>query len=239
MRRKSKVKIFKIILTLIVIAIFVGIIIYLFPVMKNLSTKEGQVAFKEKVDNSGIWGLMSLFGLQVAQIFLIIVPGEPIEILAGMCYGGFWGTVFIMVSAGIISTAIFFLVRKYGKKFVCDFCDEEKIEKIEKNKLFQNPTKIEMIMFILFLVPGTPKDLLVYISGLLPIKPSRFILISTFARFPSVITSTLAGENLAIGDWKMSIILYIAILSIVAIIIFIISKFDKDKITRDAINGIK
>lgn len=239
MSRKSKVKIFKIILTLIVIAIFVGIIIYLFPVMKNLSTKEGQVAFKEKVDNSGIWGLMSLFGLQVAQIFLIIVPGEPIEILAGMCYGGFWGTVFITVSAGIISTAIFFLVRKYGKKFVCDFCDEEKIEKIEKNKLFQNPTKIEMIMFILFLVPGTPKDLLVYISGLLPIKPSRFILISTFARFPSVITSTLAGENLAIGDWKMSIILYIAILSIVAIIIFIISKFDKDKITRDAINGIK
>lgn len=239
MSRKSKVKIFKIILTLIVIATFVGIIIYLFPVMRNLSTKEGQVAFKEKVENSGVWGLMSLFGLQVAQIFLIIVPGEPIEILAGMCYGGFWGTIFVMASAGVISTAIFFLVRKYGKKFVCDFCDEKKIEKIEKNKLFQNPKKIEMIMFILFLLPGTPKDLLVYISGLLPIKPIRFILISTFARFPSVITSTLAGENLAIGDWKMSIILYLAILSIVGIVIFIISKFDKDKITRDAINGIK
>ena len=130
-------------------------------------------------------------------------------------------------------------VRKYGKKFVCDFCDEEKIEKIEKNKLFQNPKKIELILLILFLLPGTPKDLLVYVSGLLPIKPSKFILISTFARFPSVITSTLAGENLAIGDWKMSIILYVAIVLIVAIIIFIISRFDKDKITRDAINGIK
>ena len=80
MSRKSKVKIFKIILTLIVITIFVGVVIYLFPVMKNLSTKEGQVAFKEKVDESGMLGLMSLFGLQVAQIFLIIVPGEPIEI---------------------------------------------------------------------------------------------------------------------------------------------------------------
>lgn len=239
MSRKNKVKIFKIILTLIVIVIFVGVTIYLFPVMKNLSTKEGQVAFKEKVDESGILGLLSLFGLQVAQIFLIIVPGEPIEILAGMCYGGLWGTVFIMASACIISTAIFFLVRKLGKKFVCDFCDEEKITKIENNKLFQNPKKIEMIMFILFLLPGTPKDLLVYVSGLLPIKPSRFILISTFARFPSVITSTLAGENLAIGDWKTSIILYIAILLIVAIIIFIISRFDKDKITRNAINGIK
>lgn len=239
MSRKNKITIFKIILTLIVIIIFVGVTIYLFPVMKNLSTKEGQAAFKEKVDESGIIGLLSLFGLQVAQIFLIIVPGEPIEILAGMCYGGLWGTVFIMASACIISTAIFFLVRKLGKKFVCDFCDEEKITKIENNKLFQDPRKIEMIMFILFLVPGTPKDLLVYVSGLLPIKPSRFILISTFARFPSVITSTLAGENLAIGDWKMSIILYVAILLIVFIIIFIMSKFDKDKVTQDAINTIK
>ena len=67
-------------------------------------------------------GMLSLFGLQIAQIFLIIVPGEPIEILAGMCYGGLWGTVFIMVSAAIISITIYLLVRKFGRKFVYDFC---------------------------------------------------------------------------------------------------------------------
>lgn len=239
MSRKNKIKIFKIILTLSVLALFIGITIYLFPVMKNLSTTQGQIEFKQKVEDSGAWGLMSLFGLQVAQIFLIIVPGEPIEILAGMCYGGIWGTVFIMLSAGIISTIIFLLVRKFGRKFVYDFCDKEKVAKIENNKLFQNPKKIEMIMLILFLIPGTPKDLLVYVAGLLPIKPLRFILISTFARFPSVITSTLAGENLAVGDWKMSIILYAGILILVAIIVFIINKFDKDKVARDAMNSVK
>lgn len=74
MSRKNRVKIFKIILTILVLAIFIGITMYLFPVMKNLSTTEGQIAFKEKVDNSGFLGLLSLFGLQVAQIFLIIVP---------------------------------------------------------------------------------------------------------------------------------------------------------------------
>lgn len=144
-----------------------------------------------------------------------------------------------MVSAGIISIAIFLLVRKFGKKFVYNFCDKEKVEKIENNKLFQNSKKIEMIMLILFLIPGTPKDLLVYMGGLLPIKPLRFILISTFARFPSVITSTLAGENLAIGDWKMSVILYVGILVLVAIVVFMINKLDKDKITKNAINSIK
>lgn len=239
MSKNNKVKIFKIILTIILLILIIGIIAYLFPVMKNLSSLEGQVAFKQKVEDSGILGMLSLFGLQVAQIFLIIVPGEPIEILSGMCYGGLWGTVFIMVSASIISIAIYFLVRKFGRKFVYDFCDEKKVEKIENSKLFQNPKKIEFIMLILFLIPGTPKDLLVYVAGLLPIKPLKFILISTFARFPSVITSTLAGEQLAIGDWKMSIVLYGIILIFVAIFVFIINKLDKDKITKEAINSIK
>lgn len=236
---KQKVKVFKLTMTILAIAIIVGIIIYMFPVMRKLSTKEGQLAFKEKVSSSGILGLLMLFALQVAQIFLIIIPGEPIEILAGMCYGPIWGTVFIMVSAGIISTIIFFLVRKYGKRFVYNFCDKEKVAKIENSKLFKNPNKIEMIMFILFLLPGTPKDLLVYIAGLLPINPVKFVIISVFARFPSVISSTLAGANLAVGDWKKSIIMYLAIVLVAIIVILIANKFDKDKLAEKAIKTIK
>lgn len=143
-----------------------------------------------------------------------------------------------MVSSAIISTIIYFLVRKHGRKFVYDFCGEERIAKIEHSKLFQNPKKIELIMLILFLVPGTPKDLLVYVAGLLPIKPIRFIVISTFARFPSIITSTLAGENLAVGDWKTSIILYLIALVFVGIIVFIINKFDKSKTTKHVLKTI-
>ena len=100
------------------------------------------------------------------------------------------------------------MVRKLGRKFVYDFCNKEQIEKLENSKLMKNTEKIEFIMLILFLIPGTPKDLLVYIGGLLPIKPLRFILISTFARLPSVISSTFAGENIASGDWTFSIIIY-------------------------------
>ncbi len=196
MSTKNKVKIFKAIIVIIIVGIIIGAIAYFFPVVKNLSSLEGQIKFKQKVMDSGIIGFLMLFGLQIAQIFLFIIPGEPIEILAGMCYGSIWGTVFIIVSSCIVSLTIFILVRKFGRKFVYSFSDKDKIQKIENSKLFQNPKKIEWIMFILFLIPGTPKDLLVYIAGLLPIKPVKFILISTFARFPSVITSTLAGDNI-------------------------------------------
>lgn len=86
---------------------------------------------------------------------------------------------------------------------------------------------------------GTPKDLLVYIAGLLQIKPLRFILISTIARFPSVISSTLAGANLAVGDWKMGILLYGLVVLIAMIIFFLFQKFDKDKTTEKVLKTIK
>ena len=80
--------------------------------------------------------------------------------------------------------------------FIYDFVSKEKIEKIENSKLFQNPKTIRFLIFILFFIPGTPKDLLTYIAALLPIKPMEFIIISTIARFPSVISSTWAGASL-------------------------------------------
>lgn len=226
---KKQVKVFKYILLILVIALLIGLTIYLFPVIKNLSTSKGQIEFKNQVAGMGILGYIVLFGLQFAQIFLAFLPGEPIEVLAGMCYGGIGGLVFITVSVFIITTIIFLSVKKFGRKFVYNFCSKERIEKIENSKLFQNPKKIEWIMIILFLIPGTPKDILVYIAGLLPLKPFRFILISTFARFPSVISSTFAGSSLIRGNWKFSIIIYAVTFFIVGIIIFIINKLDKDK----------
>ena len=236
---KKQMKALKIVLGIFVVAIIIGVLCYFIPIMKNISTPEGKIEFKDKIQHSGFLGMLTLFGLQVAQIFLFIIPGEPIEIVSGMCYGAFLGTVFILVSSGIISTAIFFLVRMLGKKFVYEFSDEEKVKKIENSKLFQDPKKTEMIMLILFLLPGTPKDLLVYIAGLLPIKPSRFIIISTLARIPSIVSSTYAGEKILAGNFKMAALIYIVIIAIVTIFIFIVNKLDKNKVTEEALRTIK
>ena len=238
MKRNKKVKIFKIFLLIVVVSLIIGMIAYIFPVIKGLSTLEGQVAFRDKVQNTGIYGMLSLFGLQVAQIFLVIVPGEPIEILAGMCYGAIGGAIFIMISAFIISATIFLLVKKLGRKFVYNFCEEKEVGKLVKNKLFKNPKKVELVMFIMFFIPGLAKDILVYIAGLLPIKASRFLVISSLARFPSVISSTLAGANLIMGNWKFGVILYAGVLLTVAIVIYLINRFDKNKTTEEVFKSI-
>ena len=129
MSRKEKIIFLKILILIIVFIVICAITLYLFPVMKNLSTLEGKLMFKEKVERSGIFGILSLFVLQISQIFLFIVPGEPVEILAGMCYGFLLGTIFIVFSNIITTSIIYFLVRKYGKRFVYMFCNRRKIHK--------------------------------------------------------------------------------------------------------------
>lgn len=239
MSEKKKTTVIKVIIFIIAISLFVGIIAYLFPVMKNLSTHEGQLAFKARIEESGIYGFLTLLGLQFAQIFLVILPGEPLEILAGMCYGAVGGTIFIFFSVALTTTLIFLLVRKYGRKFIEQSFDKKKIDKIEKSKIFQNPKNIEFILAICFAITGAPKDILIYVGGLLPIRPIRFILIATFCRFPSVISSTIVGKYFSEGNWKISLLIYGITFVITILTLIIIRIFDKDKITEKALNELK
>ena len=239
MENKKRISFVKIILLIFVIIAFAGLTAYLFPVMKNLSTHEGQVAFKQRIDNSGVFGFLILLALQFAQIFLVIVPGEPLEILAGMCYGAIGGTIFILFSVAFSTTIVFGLVRKFGKKFIYQSFEQKKIDRIEKSKIFQNPKKIEIILALCFAITGAPKDILVYIGGLLPVKPIRFILISTFCRLPSIVSSTIVGEYFSEGNWKVSMIVYGVTFAVTILFFGIIRIFDKEKITEKALDELK
>ncbi len=237
--KNKKLKIVKFIMFIIVIIAMIGMTVYLFPVMKNLSTYEGQIAFKEKVNNSGVWGFLALLGLQFAQIFLVVLPGEPLEILAGMCYGAVGGMFFIFFSVSLTTTVIYLLVRKFGKELIYDSFGKEKIEKIENSKAFQNPKNLEFIFAICFAIVGTPKDLLTYLGALFPIKPIRFIAIATFCRFPSIISSTIVGQYFSQGNWEVSIIVYLITFAITFLMIWLVKIFDKDKITQNALKELK
>ena len=235
MKHTKNIKIVKILIALIVVVIL-GICIYkMWPTLVKISTIEGQLAFKEEISNSGFKGLLLLFSLQVLQMLLVVLPGEPFEIIAGMCYGSIGGTIFITASVFITTTLIFFTVRKLGHKYLYNFFKKEKIDKIMKSKLLSNEQNLEIVLTLLFVIPGTPKDLLVYIGGLLPIKPLRFILISTFVRFPSVITSCMIGANITNGNWKLSILISIITFLLSILCIYIVNRRDKNKEIIDII----
>ena len=239
MKKQNKAKIIKLIALIIILAVLVIATMYMMPIMKQINTSEGQTQFKEKITNSGITGMLILFGLELAQVVLAILPGEPVELLAGICFGPIWGTIFLMISVFIVTAMIYFFVKKYGKDFIYEFFPKEKVNKLENSKLFKEPQKLETVMALLFLIPGTPKDLLVYIGGLLPIKTSRFLAIATLLRFPSIISSTIAGDKLLNGQWQISLLAYLITFIITIIVIIIVNKLDKNKVAEDVIKTVK
>ena len=135
LKKEKRNKTIKIIIFIITIMILIGCTIYLYPIMKELLKPEGRENLKIEIQQNGPNGILLLLGLEAAQIFLPILPGEPIEILAGMCYGTFGGLIFIMLSVFIVTAMIFFMVRKFGRDFVYTMVSKEKIQKIENSKL--------------------------------------------------------------------------------------------------------
>lgn len=227
-KKKNEFKTIKILMTIAVILILAVFLWQIAPLMLKLSTQEGQIAFKSKINKMGFSGMLLLFGLQVVQILLVVLPGEPFEVLAGMCYGAWGGYLFITISVLITNIIIFFTVRKLGKKYLYNFFKKEKVEKIMKSKLFKKKKNIELVLFIIFFLPASPKDLFVYIGGLLPVKPLRFIIIATFARFPSVITSTMVGAHISNGNWKTSLIIYLISFVVAVLMIYLVNLKEKD-----------
>lgn len=237
MKNKKKL-IFNIILAILVVCLLGYIVWKLFPIIIGLATPEGRENFRSEMNELGTSSFFVLLGLQVAQILLIVLPAEPLEILSGMCYGTLGGAIFITFSTFLSTVIIYFLVNKLGKKFLYQFFSKEKIDKIENSKLLKDTKKIEFIIFLLFFIPVTPKDLLVYIGALLPIKPIRFMVISTFSRLPSIISATMVGNSITVGNWVVPVVVY-SITAIIAILALYISKKKAGKDTDELMNILK
>jgi len=166
--------------------------------------------------------------LEICKIFVIVLPGEPIELLAGMSFGPIFGT--IIIYAGVVITTIFIYkaVQKYGRDLVKDVVSEEKLEKIEK-KMNENTAKYENILFVLYFLPIVPKDILTYIGSLLPISFRKFLIVTLLARFPAIISSTIVGDSILDGDIKTIILAYGTTYVISILIASIYNKKSKNK----------
>ncbi len=210
------------ILTVISILITIAMALLLWRVFQTLMTESGREEFRTMIMDLGVWGYLIIIGLTVSQVFLFFLPGEPIELLAGMCYGTFGGLIVIYIGVFLSSCLIFFLVRRVGKASVYDLIGKEKVDRIENSKLVKNGGA-ESLLLLLFALPGIPKDILVYIGAFLPVNAPRFILLSTLFRFPGIITSTIVGASFAEGNRRFAITMYVItfILSLIILKVFL------------------
>ena len=180
------------------VAVFVLLSLLVFwfvgkPLVRYLSEPE---RFRSWVDTHGLWGRAVFLAMTVLQVFVAIIPGEPLEICAGYAFGAVEGTLLCVVGMALGQVLVFLFVRKFGVHAVEVFVSQEKIASMA---FLQKTRRVYLFFIIAFLLPGTPKDVLSYLVGLTPIPMGQWILVSSICRLPSVVTSTLGGDALGEG----------------------------------------
>ena len=202
---------------IVFVAVMGALALAFWPYIKQLATDEGRVAFKSWVDGLGFGGWLVTLGIQLLQIFIALIPGEPVELMLGYVWGPWLGSFTCLLGIFIGTLTIFLLVRKFGMKFVRRAVGTEDLSKF---KFLSNKNRVEITVFILFFIPGTPKDALTYIAPIAPIGAVKYLLIATFARIPSIITSTILGDSIAEGNYFVAVIVFVitALISVLGII---------------------
>ena len=164
-----------------------------------------QDAFRDYIQSFGVLGWLVLLGLQFLQVFIALIPGELLESAAGYAFGPLVGTLICFMGVAAASSLVFLLTRKFGVKLVEVFISREKINQL---RFINTERKRDMLVFLLFFIPGTPKDLMTYFVGLTDMKLGTFLAISMVARIPSVLSSTFGGHLLGEGRYWGAVLLY-------------------------------
>ena len=143
-------------------------------------------------------------GMNVLQVLVAVIPGGPLEVAGGYAFGHFEAMVLSTIGMGIGSALVFLLVRYFGYRLVEAFFPVQKINELKFLKSYKSR---DILISLLFLIPGTPKDLLAYFCGLTEIKFSTFILIATFLRIPAIWASTAGGSAMGDKSYILAIII--------------------------------
>jgi uncharacterized membrane protein YdjX (TVP38/TMEM64 family) len=177
------------------------------------------IAFRAWVDERGVWGGAVMVLIVALQILVALIPGEPFEFAAGYAFGAWQGMLLCMIGSFVGGCLAMLLARKFGMKLLHALFPKHDIENLE---IFRNPGRLKMLTFLLFLIPGTPKDVLVYALGLTPMNIISGISLTCIARIPSILTSTLSGHAMGEQQYLAAAIIYglTGIASLTAILIY-------------------
>lgn len=199
-----KKRIFTALSLLITFAIFIWLSIFL--TRQFLAFKKSPEEFKLFIESFGWTGRFVALGLQILQVIISFIPGEILEIGMGYAFGAIEGTLLCLSGVVIASSLIFLLSKRLGIRLAEIFISREKINNL---RFINSEKKLKRLTFILFFIPGTPKDILTYFMGLTKLQLPEFLIITLIARIPSVVSSTIGGNLMQQQNYRSAIVLFL------------------------------
>jgi uncharacterized membrane protein YdjX (TVP38/TMEM64 family) len=175
------------------------------------------------LDSLGPISFIGFIFLQTLQVVAAPIPGEVTGLIGGFLYGPVLGLLLSTIGLTAGSLAAFLLSRMFGRPFVERFVKKETMAKYD----YLLHHKGAFLVFLLFLIPGTPKDFLCYILGLGHLSIREFLVISTVGRFVGTALLTFGGNYIRHHQYYR-----FSILLATAVIFIFFSLLYKDKLER-------
>lgn len=186
------------------VALAAGMFLYISkPLLRFLGEPE---QFRAWIEARGLWGVLLFALMNMLQVFVAVIPGGPFSIAAGYAFGPTRGILICLAATSLASLLILLLVQRFGAPVVRYLSGKDP----EELKLFQNEKRLGLVMFLIYLVPGSPKDLLCYAAGLSKISAPLWLLINLVGRLPGIALTVLGGDRLMSGKYLPALLLTLA-----------------------------
>jgi uncharacterized membrane protein YdjX (TVP38/TMEM64 family) len=211
MQKRAALKII-VLLALVILAIALTYFFVEHNLYKVFINKQKALRF---LRSFGEYSVLIFIILQILQVVVPPIPGDVSGIIGGYLYGSILGTVYSTIGLALGSCLAFGLARLYGLPFVEKALKPEKIKRYDHFMTHQGA----MISFILFLMPGFPKDFLCYIMGLSHISWREFILVSTFGRLFGTVLLSVIGSFVR-NHQKIPLMIILGIVAIILILAY-------------------
>lgn len=223
----------KVIINLLAIVLFIAIltwisVIYFDDIVKIV---KDPMKFREYILSFKSKSILVFIFFQALQVIISAIPGEVIQISGGFLFGTLLGSIYSFIGILLGSVIVFYLSRILGFNLVKELIPKKTLDKFN---FVINNQKTEIAIFILFLIPGIPKDILTYVAGLSLINPKRFLLIISIARFPGIFFSSYIGSHLQKQNYTEAIII-----ALISTLLFMFGLIFRNKIINIAEKIVK
>jgi uncharacterized membrane protein YdjX (TVP38/TMEM64 family) len=201
------------------VAIAVVAILFRRPLWEMFSTTE---RLRRLIASTGAVAPLVFVGVQALQVIVFFIPGEIPQVVGGYLFGLWRGTLLSLAGIAAGSAFSFAVSRALGVPFVYALFDRREVDRLRG--MVEVP-RARLSFFLLFLIPGIPKDVLCYAAGLSSIRLLIFLPFSAVGRLPGIVGSALMGEAAADRRWFLA-----GSVLLLAVVLFVIGFLFRERV---------
>jgi len=225
--------IIQVIVVVAIIALAVVMVIDLFPMVQKVIQNAGNEAdMVNYIESFGARGVTVLMGLQTILVIFPFFPSAAVQVLTGLCFGAYWGTLIILGGMVLGNTIVFVVIRQMKGLFVPLFHKEEdssdsddsespnkkgKRKKLISKEQLEKMKRPELVAFFFFLIPGVPNGIVPYVFARTKISFWKYITVVILGNIPSAFVCTFLGERVSAGSFTTAIVIACVVVAIVLV----------------------